>query len=136
MSGVRNHVAEGEKSAPRVDMKFLLDAHLPSSIAALLLANGHEVIHTNQLAAQNETTDAVINELSMREQRVVITKDSDFYHSHILHGKPWKLLLVRTGNIRTPDLKRLFETHLPVIMSALFIHSLVELDRESVHIVQ
>jgi predicted nuclease of predicted toxin-antitoxin system len=34
----------------------------------------------------------------MHDQCVVVTKDTDFYHSHVLQRKPWKLLLVRTGN--------------------------------------
>ena len=82
-------------------MKFLVDAHLPPGLCAVLQPAGHDAVHTRQLAAQNRTTDEVINELSAREQRAVITKDTDFYHSHLLHGKPWKLLLIRTGNIRT-----------------------------------
>jgi len=32
----------------------------------------------------------------MAEMRVVVTKDTDFYYSHLLHGRPWKLVLVRT----------------------------------------
>jgi predicted nuclease of predicted toxin-antitoxin system len=71
----------------------------------------------------------------LKEQRVVVTKDSDFYHSHLLHGKPWKLLLIRTGNIRTRELKRLFEQHLPAIVAALERNSLVELDRQAVKVV-
>lgn len=70
---------------------------------------GHDAAHTRQLTDQNRTHDEVINELSLREQRVVVTKDSDFYHSHLLHGKPWKLLLIRTGNVRTRELKALFQ---------------------------
>jgi predicted nuclease of predicted toxin-antitoxin system len=93
-------------------MRFLVDAHLPPSLCAVLQAAGHDAIHTHQLAAQNRTPDEVINELSLQEQRAVITKDTDFYHSHLLRGKPWKLLLIRTGNIRTRDLKRLFGQHL------------------------
>jgi len=77
----------------------------------------------------------VINTFSLSEQRVVITKDSDFYHSHLLHGKPWKLLLVRTGNVRTRDLKALFQTHLTAIVAALEQNSLVELNRETVRVV-
>jgi predicted nuclease of predicted toxin-antitoxin system len=116
-------------------MKFLVDAHLPSSLGLVLEAAGHDAMHTNQLPGKNETPDEIINELSAREQRVVVTKDSDFYHSHLLHGKPWKLLLVRTGNIRTRDLKRLFQEHLPEMVSALEQSSLVELDRRTVRIV-
>jgi len=116
-------------------MKFVVDAHLPPGLCALLQAAGHDAIHTSQLTAQNRTPDEILNELSLREQRVVVTKDSDFYHSHLLHGKPWKLLLIRTGNIRTRDLKALFQTHLSAILGALEQNSLVELDRQKVRAV-
>jgi uncharacterized protein (DUF433 family) len=47
-----------------------------------------------------ETTDREINEVSIRESRVVATKDSDFVDSLLLHRQPFKLLLVTTGNIK------------------------------------
>ena len=82
-------------------MKFAVEAHLPTGLCALLQTAGPDALHTRQLIAQNRTTDEVLNTLSLKEQRVVVTKDTDFYHSHVLHRKPWKLLLVRAGNIRT-----------------------------------
>ena len=113
-------------------MKFLVDAHLPPSLAAALRAAGHDAVHTRDLPAQNRTRDGVINEISLRDQRVVITKDTDFFYSHILQGRPWKLLLVRTGNIGTAELRALFARHLPAILAALQTHSLVEIDRQAV----
>jgi predicted nuclease of predicted toxin-antitoxin system len=44
-------------------------------------------------------------------------------------------VLVRTGNIRTDDLKELFQRQLPAIVQALANNSLVELDRVAVHVV-
>lgn len=116
-------------------MKFLVDAHLPPALCALLRDAGHDAAHTSQLAAQNRTTDSAINEISIKEQRVVVTKDTEFYHSHVLQRKPWKLLLVRTGNIQTRDLKALFQQHLPTIVAALDRNSLVELDWKSVRVI-
>jgi predicted nuclease of predicted toxin-antitoxin system len=113
-------------------MKFVVDAHLPPGLCALLKEAGHDAIHTRHLPARNRTSDDILNELSIMEQRVMITKDSDFYHSHLLYGKPWKLLLVRTGNIRPCDLKAIFQSHLPAIIAALEKNSLVELDRRKV----
>ena len=113
-------------------MKFLVEAHLPPGLCGLLVAAGHDAVHTSGLRAQNRTPDPVINDYSLREQRVVITRDTDFYHSHLLHGQPWKLLLVRTGNIRTRELRQLFEQRLPAIIIALEQSSLVELDRGTV----
>ncbi len=46
-----------------------------------------------------------------------------------------KLLLVRTGNIRTRKLKARFERRLPETMAALEQNSLVELDRQTVRVV-
>jgi predicted nuclease of predicted toxin-antitoxin system len=116
-------------------MKFVVDAHLPPGLCVLLRDAGHDALHTLELPNQNRTTDAFLNQISAAEQRVVVTKDTDFYHSHLLHGKPWKLLLVRTGNARTRDLKSLFARHLDEIVGALNDHSLVELNWHSIRVV-
>ena len=113
-------------------MKFLLDAHLPPSLGRVFEAAGHDAIHTSRLQTGNATADGVLTDFSEREQRVVVTKDSDFYYSHMLHGKPAKLLLVRAGNLRLHDLLTLFETHLTEIVSALEENSLVEIDRSRI----
>ena len=49
-----------------------------------IFAAGHDAIHTSNLPAQNRTPDTLVNDCSIREQRVVITKDTDFYHSHLM----------------------------------------------------
>ena len=81
-------------------MKILVDAQLPRRLVALLVRAGHDVIHTLDLPLGNRTIDTVINQLSLSEQRVVVTKDADFVDSFLLRQEPWKLLLVSTGNIR------------------------------------
>ena len=116
-------------------MKFLVDAHLPRRLCSLLAQAGYDAAHTSEMPAGNRTVDETLNERSLNEQRVVVTKDKDFFHSHILHRRPWKLLLVRTGNISTADLCNLVATHLTSILSALDQHTLVELDREQVRTV-
>jgi len=116
-------------------MKFLVDAHLPPAICTVLQAAGHDCVHTRQLPARNLTSDDAINALSVQEQRIVVTKDADFYNSHLLRAEPWKLLLIRTGNIRTREFSALFQRHLPAIIAALEHNSLVELDRRTVQVV-
>jgi predicted nuclease of predicted toxin-antitoxin system len=113
-------------------MKFLVDAHLPPRLCALLTQHGHDAVHTLDLPARNTTRDRVINQISLDDQRVVISKDTDFFYSHLLQGRPWKLLLVRTGNISMRDLCALFERNLPAIETALHSHTLVEIDRAAV----
>lgn len=113
-------------------MKFLVDAHLPPALCALLQAAGHDARHTRDLPARSATTDTNINALCAAEDRVLITKDSDFYYSHTLHGRPAKLLLVRTGNLRARELQDLCQTHLAEIVHALEHNSFVELDRKQI----
>jgi predicted nuclease of predicted toxin-antitoxin system len=116
-------------------MKFLVDAHLPPGLCGLLQSAGHDARHTHQLPAKNLTTDTAINQLSVREKLVVISKDTDFYYSHLLRQQPYKLVLVRTGNIGIHELKVLFARNLPALEKALKKHSLVELDRQAVRAV-
>ena len=78
-------------------MKFLVDAHLPRSLVDQLREVGYNAIHTRDLPRGNRTPDAVINDLSVREQRIVLTKDEDFVTSLLLYHQPDKLLLVSTG---------------------------------------
>ena len=113
-------------------MRFLVDAHLPRRLCAMLAQHGHDAAHTLDLPARNATKDGVINQLSFDEQRVVVSKDTDFFYSHLLHGRPWKLLLVKTGNISTRELRALFERNLPAIEAAFQTHTLVEIDRLAV----
>jgi predicted nuclease of predicted toxin-antitoxin system len=116
-------------------MKFLVDAHLPPGLCGLLQAAGHNARHTRQLPAKNLTPDKAINLLSAKEKLVVVSKDTDFYYSHLLRRQPYKLVLVRTGNVGIQELKQLFARNLPAIEKALKKHSLVELDRSAVRVV-
>ncbi|BET69372.1 hypothetical protein ASA1KI_42900 [Opitutales bacterium ASA1] len=115
-------------------MKFIFDAHLPPGLVNLVREAGHEAVHTSELPEGNRTPDHAIADLAHAPDSVVVTKDTDFYFSHLLTGRPTKLLLVRTGNMRAADLKRLFARNLPEILRALEIHSLVELDRSTVRL--
>ncbi|HBB97274.1 MAG TPA: hypothetical protein DC054_18000 [Blastocatellia bacterium] len=113
-------------------MRFLIDAQLPRRLAIQLRRNGLDAIHTLDLPLGNRTTDLAINELSITEQYVVVTKDSGFVESFVLHGKPWKLLLVSTGNIRDSDLEGLFQSNVERIVDGFKTLGFIELSRSSV----
>lgn len=113
-------------------MNFLLDAHLPRLLVWRLRERGHDAIHTLDLPRANRTADYEINDLSLRELRVVATKDSDFVDSLLLHGQPWKLLLVTTGNIHNRELETLFLANLEKIVSGFSEYTYVELSRSAV----
>ena len=113
-------------------MKCLVDAHLPPSLCAVLARHGHDANHTLDLPAKNATKDTILNQISIDEQRVIISKDADFFYSHLVLGRPWKLVLVKTGNISKDELCSLFERHLSEIAAALERHTLVEIDRTAI----
>jgi len=71
-----------------------------------------DAVHTLDLPEANKTKDSAINERSLEEERIVVTKDNDFVHSFLLSKRPYKLLLVNTGNITNKALQALFEARL------------------------
>jgi predicted nuclease of predicted toxin-antitoxin system len=95
-------------------------------------AAGGQAVHTLELPDGNRTTDEQINDLADREQRVVVTKDADFVDSHLLQGRPPKLLLVSTGNISNRDLEALAVPLMPDIVREFQTHSFLELGRSGI----
>lgn len=110
-------------------MNFLVDAHLPRRLALAIRAQGHDALHTLDLPDANATTDSQINAISEHEQRIVISKDADFVNSFLIAGRPYKLLLISTGNITNRDLEELFMPQFAKIVEAFEAHRFVELNR-------
>ncbi|MFT3872480.1 MAG: DUF5615 family PIN-like protein [Nocardioides sp.] len=99
-------------------MKFLVDAQLPRRLTRALAKAGHDAVHTLNLPDRNRAKDGRINQVADAEERVVVSKDTDFRDSHLLRGTPHQLLEVTTGNIRNAELLTLLDTHLPAIEAA------------------
>jgi predicted nuclease of predicted toxin-antitoxin system len=70
--------------------------------------------------------------LSIEEERVVITKDTDFEDSFWLNGIPPKLILVTTGNTSNSDLLKIFENNFTKIVQFLSSNSFIEIDQQNV----
>jgi len=62
----------------------------------------------------------------MRDQRAVITKDSDFVDSLFVLDVPWKLVLITTGNMGNLRLLELLDARLELLVDALGAHRYVE----------
>lgn len=110
-------------------MNFLVDAQLPHRLVLHLRLAGHNALHTFDLPHGNRTLDGEINDISVRNQRIVVTKDADFVDSFLLVRRPYKLLLVSTGNIKNAELDALFVPQIPAIVAVFRDHSFVELTR-------
>ncbi len=110
-------------------MKFLIDAQLPRKLAKSINDKGFRAIHTLMLPKANKTEDDDIIRLSVDEQWIVITKDYDFVDSFLLTGKPWKLLLVSTGNISNKELVNLFALNIGGIAASFEKYDYLELSK-------
>ncbi|HEY0459213.1 MAG TPA: DUF5615 family PIN-like protein [Pyrinomonadaceae bacterium] len=110
-------------------MKFIVDAQLPKTLAQLLCEKGFDAVHTSELADGNGTTDDEINRLSLVEERIVISKDADFYDSFTAKREPYKLLHVKTGNIKNSQLIELFDKNLELIVKELDESAVVQISQ-------
>jgi predicted nuclease of predicted toxin-antitoxin system len=110
-------------------MKFIVDAQLPKKLSHFLVSKGFDSIHTLELPLRNSTPDVEIIDISERENRIVITKDSDFYDSKLLRDKPKKLIIVLTGNISNDSLINLFDNHIEKITELLIDNDIVEIEK-------
>ena len=58
-------------------MKFLVDENLPPRLAAWLNERGHDAVHVQDVRLTGQA-DKQLEALARSEDRVIITKDSDF----------------------------------------------------------
>ncbi len=111
-------------------MKFLLDAQLPPSLKQLFTDKGYDCIHTIDLEQGNDTSDKIINKISVAEQRILVTKDNDFYDSFIVKNEPYKLILVKLGNSSKKELIQFFNNRFTEIIEKIKIESMILLRKE------
>ena len=113
-------------------MKLIVDAQLPVKLCEILKQLGLESIHVDELPKGDETPDMEITKIADPENLIVVTKDFDFYHSHTALGKPKKLFLITTGNLKNRQLFDLFRNNALIIKNALNKSSFVELSNEGI----
>ena len=111
-------------------MKFLIDAQLPRSLKKLFIEKGYDCIHTFDLESGNNTTDEIITKMSIDEERIVITKDSDFYNSFIIKKEPFKLIFVQLGNTSKNDLINFFSAKFSEIISEIEKENMILLNKD------
>ncbi len=112
-------------------MRFIIDAHLPKSLAKAFANLGHSVIHTSELPAGNATDDNDIISVAA-DDGIVVSKDEDFYQSFLLYGKPPQLIHVKVGNMRLKEVTNLFIKIAPKLIDLLGQHDLLEVHRDKI----
>lgn len=114
-------------------MKFIIDAQLPIRLKDWLNKNGQDAIHTVDLPNKQFTSDLDIIEIAEKTERIVISKDSDFYKHNLIKGKPKKLLFITTGNIVNSALMELFQLNFQTILNYFKAgNKVIEVDNNSI----
>lgn len=93
---------------------------------------GFDSIHTIELNNKNNTSDEEINEISIRDKRIVISKDSDFYNRYLIKNEPYKLIIISTGNISNNQLIDLIKANLKKIILEIEYNFVIEISQTSI----
>jgi predicted nuclease of predicted toxin-antitoxin system len=98
-------------------VKFIVDNQLPVALARWLSAKGHDAVHVLD-QGMGQSDDRQIWAEAIAENRIVVSKDEDFF---ILATRPndlGQLLWLRVGNCRTQHLLARLESAWPAIDAA------------------
>jgi len=99
-------------------VKFLIDTQLPPLLVEFLSKKGFDSVHTTNFENGHLLTDREIIELAKEQERIIVTKDSDFSEHFMIQGAPPKVLLTEFGNISNRELLSLFNTYLYEVLNA------------------
>ena len=92
-------------------LSFIVDTQLPPALSRWLREQGCNAIHTTYVPAGHLLTDVQIRAIAVQENRIVVTKDNDFFENYLLKGILPKVFLLQFGNCANRDLLTQFEIH-------------------------
>ena len=113
-------------------MKFLVDEQLPEKLVLWLMEQGYDAVHATSLGTGVRISDDLIAVRSMHQQRIVISKDIDFFNRYVFQQEPYKLLYLTTGNINNATLLQLFEDNWATLEFLLTENNVIEMNQESI----
>ncbi len=114
-------------------LKFIVDTQLPPKLSNLLTSWGFDAIHTTSFPDGHLLGDHEIIQIAILENRIIVTKDSDFLDNYLLRGIPPPVLLLQFGNISNDELTRFFKANFSAIQQLFESETgLVVFDRQQV----
>ena len=93
-------------------LRFIVDTQLPPSLADFFRRRGFDATHVVDYPSGALTPDDEIISIAIKENRIIVTKDSDFFDYFLLKNYPPAVLLLQLGNIRNRELFVFMENHL------------------------
>jgi predicted nuclease of predicted toxin-antitoxin system len=111
-------------------LRFIIDTQLPPSLVGFFRSKGIDATHTIHYPLGILTPDQEIINIATRENRIIVTKDSDFLNYYLLKGYPPSVLMLRVGNIKNSELFAFLGKQFELI------HSLYAADNKRLLLVQ
>jgi predicted nuclease of predicted toxin-antitoxin system len=99
-------------------LRYIIDTQLPPRLAAFLRERHFDAVHTTDFPEGHLLQDAEIRAIARAENRIIITKDTDFFDYYMVKGSPPMVLLLKVGNIANADLLTLIASKLALIVSS------------------
>jgi len=100
-------------------IKFIVDTQLPPKLSKYLLTQEFNSKHTTDFPNGHLLTDTEIAQVAIEEERIIITKDRDFFDYYLLKGSPPRVVLLQFGNIENFELIRLFVANQDTLVALL-----------------
>jgi predicted nuclease of predicted toxin-antitoxin system len=105
-------------------MKFKVDENLPVDLADLLIAASHDAttVHSEGLQGQ---TDAIVASTCRREERILITLDTDFANIYAYPPRQFPgFIVLRSTRQDKPHVLQIFQSVIPLLASESPEHKL------------
>jgi predicted nuclease of predicted toxin-antitoxin system len=99
-------------------VKFIVDNQLPVALAEYLRKGGFDCQHVLEVGL-GDALDSEICRYAEFQERIIISKDEDFFYLAKQREARIRVIWVRLGNCRTSALLAAFERSWPTIESSL-----------------
>ncbi len=97
-------------------MKLLLDENLSPKVINRLNDRFSGSLHVEEIGLGNET-DYSIWKYALKNDFIIVTKDTDFNDLSIIHGFPPYLIWIKRGNCSTEDIFNLIQQNVDLIQA-------------------
>ena len=96
-------------------LRMIVDTQLPPSLAEFFRRKGFDATHVVDYHSGAFMQDDEIISIATEENRIVVSKDMDFFDYFLLKNYPPAILLLRVGNIKNRELFIFVGNHLDAI---------------------